>query len=166
MKRLSFFYVVLFCALAGCVTLGKGYEETMSMAPPQAADSVRLFFFRTTENGLYSARSAAITVDDSSVGSCPMGGFFYIDVAPGSRIIATDMWDLPGSCTLTLHASEGEAYYFEVTARMESYKLFLTTGFIGNAVEASEKTCSGAFALVPTEKEKALELLSSLRAVK
>lgn len=166
MKVYQFVFLLLCLSLVSCTTLGPGFKETMKLAPQISPDKTRLYFFRTSESGLYSARDAAINIDGTIDRSCPTGSFFYIDIKQGKHVIKTDMWDLPGSCVLTLNGEAGKSYYFEVTARMESFTRFITTGFVGNIVESSEKDCSGAFAIVPTEEQEAIAKLSKLKVVK
>lgn len=162
-----FFMLTITCLLVtGCASLGPLYPEASKTIPKITQNQSRAYFLRTNESDLYLARSAAIKIGDNNGGSCPKGGFFYRDINPGKYIIKTDMWDLPGSCKLVLNATKGEVYYFEITPRMKSYTTFLTTGFLGNAIEASSQDCIGAFAIVPIPEEEATNKLSKLSIVK
>lgn len=159
--------LTIICLLVtGCASIGPLYPEASKTIPQLSQDHVRVYFLRTNEHNLYLARNAAVTIGEKDSGACPKGGFFYRDLAPGRYIIKTDMWDLPGSCKLVLNAQSGEKYYFEITPRMKSWTTFLTTGFLGNAIEASSQDCSGAFAIVPIPEEEAVKKLSGLGIVK
>jgi len=152
--------------ITSCASIGPLYPEASKSIPQLSRNQARLYFLRTNEHSLYLARNAAITIGENDGGACPMGGFFYRDLAPGKYVIKTDMWDLPGSCKLVLNAQEGDVYYFEITPRMKSWTTYLTTGFLGNAIEASSQDCSGAFAIVPIPEEEAVKKLSDLGIVK
>jgi hypothetical protein len=164
--RYFFILTIPLLLFTGCASLGPLYPEASKTIPRITPSHVRVYFLRTNEHSLYLGRNAAVTIGENNGGSCPKGGFFYRDINPGKYIIKTDMWDLPGSCKLVLNAKAGDVYYFEITPRMKSYTTFLTTGFLGNAIEASAQDCSGAFAIVPIPEEEAINKLSKLGIVK
>jgi hypothetical protein len=161
-----FFILTITCLLiTSCASIGPLYPEASKTIPRLIPDLARVYFLRTNKHSLYLGRNAAVKIGENNGGACPKGSFFYRDLSPGKYIIKTDMWDLPGSCKLVLNAKAGCVYYFEITPRMKSYTTFLTTGFLGNAIEASAQDCSGAFAIVPIPEEEAINKLSKLGIV-
>jgi hypothetical protein len=164
MKKLV--YLLSIVLFSGCMAMGARYDEAMKTAPELQGRKARLFFFRTTETKLYAMRAAAVKIDEASAGDVPIGGFFYLDIDPGRHVIKTDMWDLPGSCEVILTANGGRMYYFEVTARMESYKHFMIGGYVGSAIEVSQNECSGAFAVIPVEEKDAQDKMADLKQSK
>lgn len=169
--------------LCGCSASGPSFSDSRADLIVTSGEMARVVFFRTKESALYIARKAAIHVDDSKVGGTAYGGFHHHDVLPGEHRLRADMWDLPGTCELTLNAVAGRTYYFQVDPRQESFGAFSAAGFAaslvsggvladlggglaGAAAESYGKECGGAFRLYPVDEETALSKLSGLKLSK
>jgi hypothetical protein len=164
--------------LAGCAATGPRYAETVATLPDIPRHSTRLTVFRTAESGQYSGRSATLRIDGRESGSCDFAGYQVFDVRAGPHVLAVNMWDAPGSCSLSVDVLGGEDYFFEISPRQESL-VALTLGTVIGAIggrlgpevapaaimgaESSGKGCGGAFSIAVVDEGAARRKLADLR---
>jgi hypothetical protein len=163
--------------LAACVATGPRYSEYVATLPDIPRQSTRLTIFRTAESTQYSGRSAAVRIDGRERGGCDFAGYQIFYVPSGSHVLAVEMWDAPGRCSLSIDVLGGEEYFFEVRPRTES----LVAGFLGAMIggiaggmgptvapfavmgaESSGQGCGGAFSIVDVDESAALRRLKDL----
>lgn len=92
------------------------------------------------------------------------------DVSPGRYSLSADLADSAGQCTVSLEASAGETYYFEVTPNPINSGTLVAGMLLGpiGAVVADNianhgKECGGTFSIAPISKEAGVAALPSLR---
>jgi hypothetical protein len=163
--------------LAACVATGPRYAEYVATLPDIPRQSTRLTVFRTAEGTQYSGRSATVRIDGRERGGCDFAGYQIIYVPSGPHVLAVEMWDAPGRCSLSIDVLGGEEYFFEVKPRTES----LVAGFLGAMIggiaggigptvapfavmgaESSGQGCGGAFSIVDVDESAALRKLKDL----
>jgi hypothetical protein len=166
-------------ALAGCAASGVRYSNHAAVTADLARDSTRITVFRTEQHSTYGGRAASVRVDGRFVGGCEYAGYVVFFVPPGPHVLAVDMVEMPGTCSVAADVLGGEDYYYEIEPRPESY----VAGVVGNVLDAlgggllvgtlgalsaesAGKRCGGAFAIRPVAEEKALAELVRLRASK
>jgi hypothetical protein len=164
-------------ALAACVATGPQYFEYVATLPDVPRESTRLTIFRTSENTQYSGRSATVRIDGSERGNCDFAGYQTFYAPPGPHVLAVEMWDAPGRCSLAIEVLGGEEYFFEVRPRAENW----VAGFLGAMIggiaggigptvgafaimgaESSGQACAGAFSIVEVDEDAALRKLRDL----
>jgi hypothetical protein len=165
--------------LCACAATGERFSEHEAGASAVPDTVARLIVYRP-ERILYAARNATLKVDGVGAGTIASYGFRVFEVDPGSHVLLVDMWDVPGTCELSLNAEAGFKYYFEVQPRESSFLAGLgglafpaitATGLAlstaatvgGMAVESSFRECGGAFAIMPVEESTALPKLARTR---
>ncbi|MGZ3180961.1 MAG: DUF2846 domain-containing protein [Telluria sp.] len=89
MKRLSSLVLVTAAlGLAGCAASGPKFAEVEASTPAIKADAGRVYFYRN-DSMMGAALQPAIRLDGNEVGTSKPGGYFYVDLAPGSHEAAT-----------------------------------------------------------------------------
>ena len=161
MKLIS--YLAIVSLLTGCAASGPKYQENIAEQGDQSQSGARLVIFRTKESSQYSARAAAIKLDEQSSGGCDYGGYKILNATPGPHTLAVDMWDSPGVCKLSIDVADKGGYFFEVKPRTENLASGFAFGLVGMAIESSGKQCGGAFSIEAVEKQNANAQLSELR---
>ena len=163
--------------ITGCTTLGSSYKQVESKLQDSPSDKARIIVLRTNEHRLYLGRSAPIKIDNEEVSFCPMGGFDYFDVSAERHELITETWDYPGKCGFSIDPKAGEQYYFEVIPRESSFNQWVMVGMLGGAVggliagsisasmDKGEEGCRGMFALIPLNKEEAMNKIIELHIV-
>ena len=168
MNLLKTVLVLLACIFfVGCASTGKSFSEfnnsTESKAKPGASKAI---VYRTTDSMLMSLRAARIKLNENEVASCERGGFVSIDIPPGANTLSVDIWDAPGSCTLTATATQPNLIvYYEVKPRSSGITALALGGLLGGAIEG-DKACSGPFEIKQVGKDEALSKLINLRLSK
>ena len=134
MNLLKTVLVLLACIFfVGCASTGKSFSEfnnsTESKAKPGASKAI---VYRTTDSMLMSLRAARIKLNENEVASCERGGFVSIDIPPGANTLSVDIWDAPGSCTLTATATQPNLIvYYEVKPRSSGITALALGGLLG-----------------------------------
>ncbi len=165
---------VLIVLTTGCMSgyraTGPLFSELVESVEEAPSDKSRITLFRTNEYSLYFGRAASIKQNDNEIAQVPKGSFTYLDIEPGSQKIYAETWDYPGICGYNVNAEIGKNYFFEVMPRKESIGkglLISTGGLIGISIaenmEVIDEKCRGLFAVVPVEKELAMEKIKLLR---
>jgi hypothetical protein len=178
-KRLP--VLALAIALAACAATGPRYADHVAASPDIPQHLARLTVFRTAERTQYSGRSATVRIDGSDRGGCAFAGFQTFHVPAGHHVLAVDLWDSPGRCTLSIDVLGGEEYFYEVTPRSENmtaYILGTVIGALGGeaaragapfaaiGAESSGKACGGAFAIVGVDESAGRRQVRDLRMSK
>lgn len=102
-------------------------------------------------------RWARVTVDGHYLASLPVGARQAHAVPAGRRVVAVDMWDVPGRCEIEVTLLPGQSIQMKVEPRREllatsapavlapNPAIGLLAMTLGSAVESGPKTCGGAF---------------------
>lgn len=170
---------VLAITCFGCTSNAPSDEKIIAGLNTPTEGGARIVLFRTRDSGLYLLRSAGITVNDVRVGTVSYGSFNYFEVPANSYDLSAGMWDVHGSCRLTLNAESGATYYFQVDPRAESFASFaagdfalslvtnqvvsIAGGVAASSLESYGRTCGGAFKLYPVDPATALSRLAELK---
>jgi len=173
-KRLT--SIVLAIALAGCAATGPRYADHIGTFPGIPPHLTRLTVFRTAESTQYSARAATVRIDGGNRGGCEFAGFQTFHVPAGPHVLAAEMWDAPGSCSLSIDTLGGEEYFFEISPRTESWVASLVGSILGGGsmtgaiapfavmgAESAGSKCGGAFSIVEVDESIARRKLGDLR---
>jgi hypothetical protein len=176
-KRLT--SIVLAIALSGCAAAGPRYADHIGTFPDVPPHLTRLTVFRTAESTQYSGRSAAVRIDGVDRGGCEFAGYQTFHVPAGPHVLAVEMWDAPGSCSLSIDTLGGEEYFFEISPRTESSVAYLLGSMIGAGTmigaiapfavmgaESAGSKCGGAFSIVEVDESIARRKLGDLRLSK
>lgn len=164
MKRLFLLLPVLvFTGFYFCGGSGPTYQSLRAQLETPPDGQARLVLFRTQESKIYLARSAKIQIDGHSRGKLGYGNFLSVDIAAGRHQIKADIWDMPGSCEITLRAGRGKIYYLMIDPREASLVATFIGGIAGNAIEGAGKKCAGAFKIYPVPSRIARQKLTNLR---
>ena len=156
-------FLLVLITLAGCSSAPTRYLESFEAHSAPAKGDVRIYFYRTDDSPLYWVRDAEIKIDGKVRGASSVGSIFYFDVPAGPHSIKTDMWDIPGSCEIILHAQQGKTYYYKVTARWESFNVMMNnlydpiSGMVQLYLDSLVQECSGAFAIMPVTESQAFK---------
>lgn len=168
-------------ALVGCSATGPGLETAGVADQATATDRSGIVFLRTGETIQYSLRRAAIGVNGKTIGGLSRKSFLSIRVPAGPVVLDASMWDVPGSCMLTLRTAPGATYYLEVAPRKASLAGSTVGGMIGSiatgghpagdvagmlagsTIESHKKECAGAFDLTLLDEKTAKERLVGLK---
>ena len=102
--------VVAFLLLAGCAS-GPSYQEHASMIQTLAADSGRIYLYRKTAFG--ALMQPDVRIDDEVVGEAVPGGFFYVDLPPGTHVVSAST-EAERKLSLTLDANEEKYVRLEI----------------------------------------------------
>lgn len=164
-------------ALAACAATGPRYAEHIGALPDIPRQSTRLTVFRTAEYMQYSGRSATVKIDERELGGCDFAGYQTFYVNSGPHVLTVEMWDAPGTCSLSTNVLGGEEYFFEISPRIENW----AAGFLGAMVgalggsaaragapfavmgsESAGKPCGGAFSIVAVEEGIARRKINDL----
>lgn len=157
--------VLVSLALVACAATGPIYSEEITNRP-LSSEAARMTIYRTGDTLQYSARSVRVAYDKNVLGNVDYKGFNIFDVKAGQHVLTADMWDAPGKCDVALDLQPATEYYFQVQPRSGSLIAGLAGGFLGMAAESGGRECGGAFAIVPVEKEAAIDVLQQLRLSK
>ncbi len=95
-------FIALCCTMAACAS-GPRFSEMSVTIPSLAADSGRIYVYRTTVLG--AAIQPSVKVNGEVVGSAVPDGFFYIDRPPGNYKITTST-EVDRDLSLTLDAAQ------------------------------------------------------------
>jgi len=170
--------VGLVIALAACAASGPRYTEHVSTFPDIPGHVARLTVFRTAESTQYSGRSAAVRIDGAVRGGCEFAGYQTFHVPAGPHVLTVNMWDAPGSCSLSIDVLGGEEYFYEISPRTGSLvasSLGTVIGAIGGGIapavapfavmgaETSDKHCGGAFSVVDVDENTGRRKVRDLR---
>lgn len=148
--------------VSGCAAKGKLYPQHAGVlgVPDSTA---RVVVYRTRASKQFGVRDAAIKVDGNEVGSCSYAGYAIFDVPPGAHVLATDVWDAPGKCEISVVLSGGHRYFYQVQPRTAAMGAAMIGGVVGAAIESARKQCGGAFAIDSVDEDQALAELKDLR---
>lgn len=104
----------------------------MASADPIAGDAVRIFFLRPRDaDDGSNGGAASIEINQERVGALHYGGFFYVDVAPGSTTLASyGRYRALGACEIDIAASPRSRIYIDVGPRLS----YMIAGAVGGAV--------------------------------
>lgn len=171
--------VSLLLVTCGCVAGGRAYLEIADQIASVPDGNARIVILRPRESMLYIARKATISLNGEKIGATPYGGFHYHDIVAGKHRLKAGMWDMPGRCEITLDASAGQVYYFQVDPRNESFWAFSAGDFAASALDAGVisvlggltagaaesygNDCGGAFRLYPIDSSTAVSKLPDLK---
>lgn len=132
--------LLLVVVLSGCAVRGTPYPDVMAQAAPLDAARTRVVFLRPSDRfDNYSASAAEIRIDDENIARLGFGGFFYVDVPPGTVTIgASTRRSWHGTCKWQLHAVAGETVYLDVGTRWRHALAGLVGSIAGaNAADAA-----------------------------
>ena len=156
LRRYYFFlFAISLISLAACATMGPRYSEMDIIQTRISEGEARLYFLRESRV-LFSGRTAPIKIGGKDIGKLRNGGFFFVDLAPGTYRISTETWDA-GRFSIQMEVEADKVYYIEAIPREK----FL--GVIAFAVGGLILENKGMFALVPINEENAAQKLPNLR---
>lgn len=118
--------------LGGCAAPGPSYEDVMANALPAPDDGVRIVFLRPKDaDDGSNGGAASIEVNQARVGGLRYGGFFYVDVMPGTTALASfGRYRTFGACEIDVTAPPGSRIYIDVGPRLS----YMIAGAVGGAV--------------------------------
>ena len=148
--------------LTGCAANGPTYREHQRSLQPVAPNSARLILYRTGDTMLGAGRAARVKIDGNAVGHVDSKGFAIFETPAGSRKIQTDLWDVPGSCSVSIDAVAGDTYYFEVAPLPGSLVAGIMAGVVGQMAEGASSNCSGSFGVTRAPASRARSDLQPL----
>lgn len=148
---------------SGCAATGQNFIDHQSQLKKLDGNESRIYIYRTDESMQYSARAASVKLDNSIKKPCDYKGFNNFDVPTGSHQLQVDIWDSPGTCTISTNLSSQTEHYFEIKPRTGNLIGALAGGLVGAAIESSGKTCGGAFSIEEVEPTLALQKIQSLK---
>jgi hypothetical protein len=146
--------------------------------PEVPPHSTRFTVYRTAASMQFSGRAATVRIDGKEFGSCEFAGYQVFHVRAGPHVLAVNMWDAPGSCSLSIDVLGGEDYFFEIAPRQESLvamTLGTVIGALGGGLgpafapavvmgaESSGRKCGGAFSIAVVDEAAARRALADLR---
>jgi hypothetical protein len=99
-KRIAFLTV---CLTIGACASGPRFSEMSGTIPSLAADSGRIYIYRTAVIG--AAVQPSVKLNGAVVGKAIPEGFFYIDRPPGNYTITTST-EVDRNLSLTLEAAQ------------------------------------------------------------
>jgi hypothetical protein len=99
-------------AAAGCAS-GPSYKEVSKSFQPVAAQSGRIFFYRTATMG--AAVQPEVKLNGETVGKSVPKGFFFVDRAPGDFTVTTTT---EVKKALTFHLDAGQTRYVRLNIAM------------------------------------------------
>lgn len=104
----------------------------MANALPAPNDAVRIIFLRPTDaDDGSNGGAASIEVNQARVGGLRYGGFFYVDVAPGTTALGSfGRYRTLGACEIDITASPGSRIYIDVGPRLS----YMIAGAVGGTV--------------------------------
>ncbi len=98
-----------------------------------------------TDDFLYLALDARVSVNSKVVASLPRGETTYVDINPGGATVRVDHPTSPGAFAISFPARPGRVYRIEVSPRSESFLPGAMLGIIGSSIDASITENSGLF---------------------
>lgn len=106
---------VLVLFLAGCATVAKGPSFSEARAKGPMPGHAIMYVYRKYAEP--TAWGAMVQVDGADVSTLNQGGFTWVYVKPGKRVVSAVWHGLSGQSDskLELDVSEGNTYYLEVT---------------------------------------------------
>jgi hypothetical protein len=115
MKTLSRILTIVFVAFlfSGCATSGPKFSELRTSMPELAADTGRIYIYRTTVMG--AAVQPKVVVNGEEVGKAVPKGFFYLDGPTGNYEIKTST-EVKRKLSLTLEG--GQTRYVRLNISM------------------------------------------------
>jgi len=164
-------------ALAACAATGPRYSDYIVALPEVPRQSTRLTVFRTADSTQYSGRSGTVKIDGRELGGCDFAGFQTFYVKAGPHVLTVEMWDAPGTCTLSTNVLVGGEYFFEISPRTENWAASVLGSLVGvmgaglglagapfaaMGSESAGKACGGAFSIVVVEESIARRKLDDL----
>ncbi len=104
----------------------------MANALPVPDDAIRIIFLRPKDaDDGSNGGAASIEVSQARVGALRYGGFFYVDVAPGTTALtAFGRYRALGACEIDVTAAPGSRVYIDVGPRLS----YMIAGAVGGAV--------------------------------
>lgn len=165
MKRLCFaLFAIISIFLTACATTGPKYSEMDLVHTRISPGKARLYFLRESRM-LFSARSAPIKTNGEEIGEIGNGGFFIVDLMPGTHRISTKTWDA-GRFSIEIEIQADKVYYIEVLPRKEFFSGGLPFAVLCPVcllIGAQLAENYGMFALVPIDEKAAAQKLQNLR---
>jgi hypothetical protein len=157
--------VAALVSLYGCAATGPSYQD-FSQSSALTEMKARLVLFRTRESAIASVRTADVRIDGVPAAGVRYGGFAFVEVQPGKRVLTVDLPDIRGQCDLPVDTAAGKEYYFEVKPRVEGLGMGLIPTLVvkGDQPWSPDRSdCRGAFYVVPIERNDALQKLKDLK---
>lgn len=166
MKLRLLIICLIIITASGCAATGKNFTEYQSHLSKVSEGQSRIYVYRTSESMQYSGRSVDIKLDGAQKGMCDYKGFNIFDVPAGTHQLQVDMWDSPGTCTITTNLTNQGEYFFEIEPRSGNLAGILLGGIVGAAIESSGKSCGGSFSIVEIAPNIASEKIKVLNLTK
>lgn len=111
------FVLSLLLFMVSCAATGSSHTDISGRIPPIPEGEGRVYFYRIHASFEGSAGSPDVELDEEVVGELPSGGFFFVDVAPGSHAIRLDAGFLRGVNKGVVTVAPGERVYVEFRNR-------------------------------------------------
>ena len=112
--------------LGGCATGGL-YDEVAQTIPTLDADKGRVYIYRTTAFGF--AVQPAVKVNGREEGRAKPGGFFIVDLDPGSHSVSTT-----SGTDITINVSANQEIYVRLDMEMGMLKGTVQPVLVNNSV--------------------------------
>ncbi len=121
--------------LAACAARGPSYGDVSTSSAPVAANQSRVVMLRRKDRyDDYSSSKARIRINAQDAGQLAYGGFFFIDVVPGTvSLLASARNSAFGTCELQVPAVAGGTIYVDVAPRTEH----IVAGLAGSMAASS-----------------------------
>ena len=116
--------------LGGCAT-GMLYDEAAQTIPALASDKGRVYIYRTTVFG--TAIQPAVKVNGREEGKAKPGGFFIVDLEPGTHSVSTTK-----ETQITLNLAANQEVYVRLEMRMGVFVGTVQPVLVDNSVGESE----------------------------
>lgn len=152
--------VVVALVLSSCSASGPKYSEMENSIPNIEGGRARVFFIRPSKI-FYSGADTRIKIDGVTIGKCPNGGFFYEDLAVGTRKVEADYWGSPGRFSIQVDLKNATTEYLLIEPRQGNVLATAILGPVGQFAEAAVATeeRDGSFSLTRIAKDQAEVLL-------
>jgi len=163
--------------LAACAGGGPSFEQHIAAQPEVARASARLTVYRTADHPAFFGRAVAVKLDGRELGTCDYAAFRTFYVPTGDHVLGVELWDVPGTCRLSVGLMGGEDYFFEIAPRQELVLSSLLGSLLGGTglrgigiglgstaigADAGGTACGGAFSIVGVEETAARARLKAL----
>ena len=116
--------------LGGCAT-GMLYDEAAQTIPTLASDKGRIYIYRTTTFG--TAVQPAVNVNGREEGKAKPGGFFFVDLEPGTHSVSTGQ-----GAQITLILTANEELYIRLEMKMGLFVGTVQPVLVDNSTGESE----------------------------
>jgi hypothetical protein len=107
------FTLLLALTLTGCATSGAKFSEMKASMPSLAADSARIYLYRTAILG--AAVQPQVKLNGEAIGKAVPRGFFYVDRPAGAYEVSTST-EVKRNLSLTLE--KGQTRYVRLNISM------------------------------------------------